>query len=83
MEHERNAVDSLVSDRALREVYLRPFQLAIKKSNPWAIMTSYNSVNGVHVSESHHLLQDVLRKEWGYDGLTMSDWWGAYSQRPA
>ncbi|KAI0034128.1 glycoside hydrolase family 3 protein [Vararia minispora EC-137] len=65
--------------RALREIYLKPFQIAIRDSNPWALMTSYNRVNGLHVSENPWLLQDILRKEWGYEGMLMSDWIGVYS----
>jgi hypothetical protein len=71
--------DSIISQRALREVYLRPFQIAQKLSKPWAYMTSYNKVNGTHVSEHKQLLQDILRKEWEHDGLVMSDWYGTYS----
>jgi beta-glucosidase len=71
--------NSIVSQRALRDIYLRPFQIAQKLSTPWAYMTSYNKVNGTHCSENKFLLQDVLRKEWGHDGLIMSDWYGTYS----
>ncbi|KAF9006624.1 glycoside hydrolase family 3 protein [Cyathus striatus] len=67
------------SERALREIYLKPFQIAIKKSNPWALMSAYNRVNGTHVSENKWLLDDILRKEWGYQGMIMSDWIGVYS----
>jgi beta-glucosidase len=75
-EHERVAVNSIVTERALREIYLLPFQLAISGANPGALMTSYNKVNGCHASEDKDLLQNVVRKEWGYNGLIMSDWWG-------
>jgi len=78
-EHERMGEDSIVSQRALREIYLRPFQIAQKLSKPWAYMTSYNKLNGTHCSENEWLLQQVLRKEWGHDGLIMSDWYGTYS----
>ncbi|KAJ5532028.1 hypothetical protein N7494_008580 [Penicillium frequentans] len=78
-EHERVAVSALVTERALREIYLLPFQLAITGANPGALMTSYNKVNGSHVSESPELLQSVVRKEWNYKGLIMSDWFGTYS----
>lgn len=82
-EDERKSVDTLVSERALREIYLKPFQMAVKNANPKALMTSYNKVNGLHVSQSKKLLQDVLRKEWGYDGTVMSDWYGVYSSKEA
>ncbi|CAA7260099.1 unnamed protein product [Cyclocybe aegerita] len=78
-EFERMSISSEVSERALREIYLRPFQLAVKDANPWAIMTAYNRVNGTHVSEDKRLLEDVLRKEWGFKGMVMSDWIGVYS----
>ncbi|KAK2762861.1 hypothetical protein FQN54_001036 [Arachnomyces sp. PD_36] len=78
-EHERVAVNAIITERALREIYLLPFQIAVKNSNPGALMTSYNKVNGCHASESPRLLQDIVRKEWGYDGLIMSDWYGTYS----
>ncbi len=78
-EHERNGEDSIIGERALREIYLRPFQIAQREAGPWAMMTAYNKVNGTHVSENKALLQDLLRKEWGYDGLLMSDWYGTYS----
>lgn len=73
-EHERVAVNVLINDRALREIYLLPFQIAIADSSPEAVMTAYNKVNGVHASESKHLLEEILRKEWGWRGLIMSDW---------
>jgi len=74
MEHERTGVSVLVTQRALREIYLMPFMLAISIGDPRAIMTAYNKVNGTHVSESPALLQKILRDEWGYKGLVMSDW---------
>lgn len=73
-EHERIAVSALVTERALREIYLLPFQLAIKGAKPGALMTSYNKVNGTHASESPRLLTDIVRNEWGYEGLIVSDW---------
>lgn len=78
-EHERNGIDSIVSERPLREIYLRPFQIAQAKSTPWAYMTSYNKLNGIHCSEDKWLLDELLRKEWKHDGLIMSDWFGTYS----
>lgn len=77
-EHERLAVDRIVTDRALREIYLMPFMLAIKNARPKAVMTAYNKVNGTHVAENPRLL-DILRKDWGWQGLLMSDWYGTYS----
>ncbi|KAL2836416.1 putative beta-glucosidase J [Aspergillus pseudoustus] len=78
-EHERVAVSALVTARALREIYLLPFELAIRGASPGAVMTSYNKVNGLHASESPGLLRDIVRGEWGFDGLIMSDWFGTYS----
>ncbi len=78
-EHRRNAVQSIVTQRALREIYALPFQLAIRDSAPGAIMTAYNGVNGTYCSENKELLEGLLRKEWGWDGLVMSDWYGTYS----
>ena len=73
-ETNRNANDAIVSMRPLRELYLRNFEIAIKESNPWSIMTSYNKANGEYVCESKFFCQDVLRADWGYKGLVMSDW---------
>ncbi len=78
-EFERFSADSVVSQRALREIYLEPFRLAMKHSNPWGIMTSYNRVNGLHASEHPVLVDEILRKEWGFDGFVMSDWTGTVS----
>ncbi|CAG7915901.1 unnamed protein product [Penicillium olsonii] len=82
-EHERMAVNSIVTDRAMREIYLLPFQIAIALGSPEAIMTAYNKVNGVHAAENKTLLQDILRGEWDWDGLVMSDWFGTYSTSEA
>lgn len=78
-EHERQAVNSIVSQRTMREIYLMPFQLAQRDAKPMCYMTSYNRVNGEHASESKRLIQDLLRGEWGFDGMVMSDWFGTYS----
>ncbi|KAL4246517.1 glycosyl hydrolase 3 family protein [Abortiporus biennis] len=78
-EHERTAADSVISERALREIYLYPFMLAQKTSQPWAYMTSYGRIDGIHLSENPRFLKDILRKEWGFDGIVMSDWFGTYS----
>lgn len=74
-EHERKAVDVIVTNRALREIYLLPFQIALRLSNAEAIMTSYNKVGGTHVSENKALIDGVLRKDWKWDGTIISDWW--------
>ena len=73
-EFNRNNNNSHVSERALREIYLKGFEMCIKEANPKAIMTSYNLLNGVHTSESFELINDILRCEWGYPGLVMTDW---------
>ncbi|KAK6457472.1 beta-glucosidase [Scheffersomyces xylosifermentans] len=80
-EHERKAVDNVITERALREIYLKPFQIALRDAYPKALMTAYNKINGVHVSQSKKILQEVLRDEWKYDGTVMSDWHGVYSAK--
>lgn len=82
-EHRRNAVQAVVSERALREVYAMAFQLAIREGAPGAVMTAYNGVNGTYCSESRELLEGMLRGEWGWEGLVMSDWFGTYSTTEA
>ena len=77
-EINRLANDSRLSMRALREIYLRNFEIAVKESQPWTIMTSYNYINGRHASEDPGLLEEILRKEWGFEGLVMTDWNGGY-----
>lgn len=73
-ETNRYASNSVISERAIREIYLKGFGICIRESDPMAIMTSYNLLNGEHTSESRTLTTDVLRDEWGYDGLVMTDW---------
>jgi beta-glucosidase len=73
-EHERVGISANISERALREIHLLPFQISIADANPGAIMTCYNKVNGQHVSESKEMLDGLLRGEWGWKGLIMSDW---------
>jgi beta-glucosidase len=73
-EFERFTISSEVRERALREIYLQPFQTAVREAQPWTIMASYNLVNGIPVSENAYLLTEILRHEWGYEGVVVSDW---------
>lgn len=81
-EIERTTIDSEIDERALREIYLRPFEDAVKKAKIWAIMSSYNKLNGTYTAENHWLLTKVLREEWGYDGIVVSDWFGSRTTAP-
>ncbi len=73
-EDNRTLVDSIASERALREIYLKSFQITVEKSKPWSIMTSYNRLNGVETAERSDLINGILRGEWGFDGVVMTDW---------
>jgi beta-glucosidase len=70
----RMYVDSVVDERTLREVYLRPFEIAVRKAHPWTVMAAYNMLNGAYCTENAYLLQKILKREWGYTGIVMSDW---------
>ena len=73
-EYNRIGVNSQVSQRAMREIYLKGFEICVRESQPHALMTSYNLLNGTHTSERRDLITDVLRAEWGFDGIVMTDW---------
>lgn len=79
----RFVVNQIMTERTLREMHMVPFQIAIRESNPWCVMASYSKINGVYASNNKWLLTDVLRGEWGYDGMVMSDWFGMNSIVPS
>lgn len=79
-EHRRMSTDAIVDERTLREIYLASFEGAVKKAQPWTVMTAYNKVNGEYASENEYLLHDILKEEWGFEGFVVSDW-GAVNER--
>ena len=74
-EENRKNSDSRASERAIREIYLKAFEIIVKEAKPWSIMSSYNIINGCRASENRELLEDILRQEWGFDGMVTTDWW--------
>ena len=81
-ENHRTSSDSLLDQRTLREIYLPAFEKAVKKAKPWTVMCSYNKINGTFGSEHYYLLTEILKQEWGFEGLVVSDW-GAVRDRVA
>ncbi|KAF2459836.1 glycoside hydrolase superfamily [Lineolata rhizophorae] len=75
----RMSIDSIIAERPLREIYLKPFEIALRECPPWALMSSYNLINGIHADMHEHTLKEILRGEWRFDGLVMSDWTGTNS----
>jgi beta-glucosidase len=82
-ELDRMSVSAEVDERTLREVYIAAFEMVVKAANPWTVMASYNKVNGIYASENRYLLTDILKQEWGYDGVVVSDWGAVHSTAPA
>ncbi len=78
-EFERTSMSSDVPERALHEIYLTAFRMALRDARPWAVMSAYNKLNGTWCSENRRLLLDILKGEWGFDGLVISDWGGTYT----
>ena len=82
-EHERMTISAEVDERTLREIHLVAFEHAVQEAGVWSVMTAYNKVNGIYCGEQPDLIDGVLRREWGFDGLVMSDWFGTHSTAPA
>ena len=78
-ETSRNWNDAIVSERALREIYLKGYEIIVKESQPWTIMTSYNKINGTYAPENKRLVTEILKNEWGFEGVVMTDWYGGQS----
>lgn len=79
-EWKRHSVDSVVSERALREIYLKPFEMAVKQGGAFSVMTTYGSLNGQWTAGNYDLVTTILRKEWGFNGIAMTDWWASINE---
>src|SRR3954454_13624357 len=82
-ETARNTMNSVVDEATLRELYLLPFEIAVEEADAWSVMSAYNDVNGVPATEHDHVVNEILKGEWGYTGLVMSDWFATKSAGPA
>jgi beta-glucosidase len=82
-ETDRNTVNSVVDEATLRELYLLPFEIAVEEADAWSIMAAYNDVNGVAATEQHHVINEIVKGEWGWSGLVMSDWYATKTAAPA
>ena len=82
-EHERMTISAEVDERTLREIHLVAFEEAVNEAGVWSVMTAYNKVNGTYCGEQPDLIDGILRSEWGFDGVVMSDWFGTHSTAPA
>lgn len=74
-EYNRHTIEAVISERALRELYLKCFEIAVKEDRAYSIISSYNPVNGFWSASNYDVLTTILRKEWGFDGIVMTDWW--------
>jgi beta-glucosidase len=82
-ETDRNSMNSVVDEATLRELYLLPFEIAVEEAAPWSVMAAYNDVNGVPATEQDHVINEIVKGEWGFDGVVMSDWFATKSAGPA
>jgi beta-glucosidase len=82
-EFERHTISAEVQERPLREIYLEPFRIAMNQAKPWSVMSAYNRINGISANANDYLLREILKEEWGFDGVVISDWFGTYDPSTA